>query len=163
MLCFAYGSNMSLARLRQRVPSARFVAVASLLGYRLAFHKLSKDGSGKCDVARTGNPLDRVVGVVFEITDIEKPALDRNEGLGDGYEEKELDVLIADGAVLRVKTYVATRIDATLKPYCWYKQHVLLGARENRLPAAYLARIEAVAAITDPNRKRRERELAIYR
>lgn len=29
MLCFSYGSNMSLARLQARVPSARFVAVAT--------------------------------------------------------------------------------------------------------------------------------------
>jgi gamma-glutamylcyclotransferase len=49
MYYFAYGSNMSLSRLRERVPSAEAVGCFSLNGHDLRFHKLSKDGSGKCD------------------------------------------------------------------------------------------------------------------
>jgi hypothetical protein len=50
MLYFAYGSNMRSARLRERVPSARYFATGKIQGYKLAFHKRSKqDGSGKAD------------------------------------------------------------------------------------------------------------------
>lgn len=49
ILYFAYGSNMSSARLRARVPSCRPIGIAFLPGHELRFHKRSKDGSGKCD------------------------------------------------------------------------------------------------------------------
>ncbi|MDP2816635.1 MAG: gamma-glutamylcyclotransferase family protein [Rectinemataceae bacterium] len=162
MFCFSYGSNMSLARLRERVPSAKFVAVASLAGHRLKFHKVSSDGSGKCDAASTGNPRDCVLGVVFEISDSEKPALDQKEGLGSGYDEKDVKVVTAEEKTLRSKMYFATEVDSSLKPYHWYKEHVLVGARDNHLPAEYVKQIEAVDTNDDPDRERCERELAIY-
>ncbi|MBB3140504.1 gamma-glutamylcyclotransferase family protein [Halomonas organivorans] len=162
MLCFSYGSNMSVARLQDRVPSARFVAVATLEAHSLRFHKVSKDGSGKCDAEETGNPEDQVIGVVYEISDVERPDLDRKEGLGSGYEAKEVEVTTDQGK-LTVIMYFATRVDSALKPYAWYKKHVLVGARENGLPFEYIAQIEEVEAISDPDTTRHERELTIYR
>lgn len=49
MLCFSYGSNMSQRRLKARVPSARFIAVAERPDHRLRFHKSAGDGSAKCN------------------------------------------------------------------------------------------------------------------
>ena len=161
MLCFSYGSNMSSARLRDRVPSARFVAVAILPAHRLRFHKVSSDGSGKCDAEETENPDDRVYGVVYEIANEEKPDLDRKEGLGFGYDEKVVEVITEQGK-LNILMYFATRVNSSLKPYCWYKEHVLIGAREHGLPPEYIAQIEAIAAVEDPDVTRGERELAIY-
>jgi hypothetical protein len=163
MLCFSYGSNMSLARLRERVPSARFVAVAALTGHRLRFHKVSNDGSGKCAAEATGNPHDRVFGVICAISDAEKPALDRKEGLGHGYDLKVVEVTTLAGEKMHPLMYFATRTDSAKKPYHWYKQHVLVGARENHLPKEYIAQIESVESMTDPDAARCERELALYR
>lgn len=160
--CFAYGSNMSVARIRHRVPTARFVAVATLPGHRLEFRKNGKDGSAKCDAAATGKAEDRVIGVIYEIAVGDKPVLDRVEGLGAGYDEKQVELLAEHRAVF-AWMYVATDLDPFLRPFGWYKQHVLVGARENRLPALYVGRIEGVAAIDDPDAARAERELAIYR
>ena len=162
MLCFSYGSNMSLARLRDRVPSARFVTIATLPAHRLRFHKISKDGSGKCDAEETGSPEDRVIGVVYEISDSEKSALDQKEGLGSGYDEKEVEVS-TDQERFTALMYFATNKDLQLKPYCWYKEHVLVGARENGLAPEYIAKIEAMECIDDPDTQRHDRELAIYR
>ncbi len=162
MLCFSYGSNMSLARLQDRVPSARFVTVATLPGHTLRFHKISNDGSGKCDAEHTGNPDDRVIGVVYEISNNEKLALDQKEGLGYGYDEKQIEVTAEQGK-LTASMYIATRVKPQLKPYQWYKEHVLVGARENDLPAEYIAWLEAVEAVEDPDTARSERELSIYR
>ena len=161
MLCFSYGSNMSSARLRDRVPSARFVAVAILPAHRLRFHKVSRDNSGKCDAEETENPDDRVYGVVYEIANEEKPDLDRKEGLGFGYDEKVVEVITEQGK-LNILMYFATRVNSSLKPYCWYKEHVLIGAREHGLPPEYIAQIEAIEAVEDPDVTRGERELAIY-
>ncbi len=98
MLYFSYGSNMSIKRLSGRVPSAKFVAVAELFRHKLKFHKVSKkDGSGKCDAFETGNQRNTVIGVVFDIAESEKPALDQKEGLHYGYEEKAVVVTSAEG------------------------------------------------------------------
>lgn len=163
MLYFAYGSNMSTPRLTDRVPSARVVAVARLYKHRLRFHKKSKDNSGKCDAKCTGDDTDIVYGVVFEISAEEKPELDRKEGLRNGYDEKSVSIYTHDGNVLNAVTYYATNTDPKLKPYEWYKEHVVRGAREHGLPAEYISTIAAVEAMPDTDSSRHERELSIYR
>lgn len=142
---------MSLARLRDRAASARFHSTAILPAHRLKFQKIGK-----------GNSEDRVIGVVYEIADTDKPTLDRHEGLGSGYAEKKVEV-ITDTGTIPASAYFATVIDDSLKPFHWYKQHVLVGARENHLPADYIAQIEEVESIDDPDAARHARELAIYR
>jgi gamma-glutamylcyclotransferase len=89
MKYFAYGSNMSTPRLRERVPSCQFTTNAKLLRYQLRFHKRSKDESSKCNAFHTGEDTDIVWGVIFNILAAEKKALDRAEGLGSGYDEKQ--------------------------------------------------------------------------
>ena len=163
MLYFSYGSNMSIRRLRARVPSAKFVAVATLATHKLEFHKAGNDGSGKCDAAATGSAHHSVIGVVFYINRSEKPVLDRKEGLGYGYEEKIVAVTSTEGATMEAATYYATHIDSTLKPYHWYKEHVMTGARENGFPGLYLSTISNIDSIADPDPQRHNVELAIYR
>ena len=163
MLYFSYGSNMSTPRLVERVPSARIVAVARLQKHRLKFHKIGKDNSGKGDVECTNDQKDAVYGVVFEIAASEKPGLDRYDGLKNGYEEKNVSVYARDGEELTAVTYYATNIDPGLKPYEWYKEHVLRGAREHGLPVDYINIILAVESVPDPDKSRHERELSTYR
>ena len=51
MLYFSYGSNMSIKRIIDGVPSAKKIGVGKLLSHELKFHKVSnKDGSAKCDI-----------------------------------------------------------------------------------------------------------------
>lgn len=163
MLYFAYGSNMSIRRLRagDRAPSADRVTVARLPEYRLVFHKKSADGSAKCDAYYTGRRGDFIIGVLYELNESEKRSLDIIEGLGRGYDEKEVTVITDSGPKSAV-AYFATNIDTGLKPYDWYKVHVVVGAQENDLPANYLDMIEEVESVADPDRQREERELSIY-
>lgn len=134
MYYFAYGSNMSTSRLRERVPSAEALGCYALDEHDLRFHKSSKDGSGKCDAYFTSDPKDVIYGVLFKINPAEKSALDRVEGLGHGYDVKEITVTAHDGTRVTATTYVATQIDMKLKPYSWYVNHVLVGAKEAVLP-----------------------------
>jgi len=163
MLYFAYGSNMSHRRLQQRVPSACCVCVADLAEHALRFHKRGRDDSGKCDAFFTGRPHDRVIGVVFEIAIEEKAGLDRVEGLGKGYEQKSVSVISATHGPLQAFTYYATAIDRSLAPYHWYKEHVLRGCRQNRLPADYLQEILTIPSVEDPDSARSQMESALYR
>ena len=77
MRYFAYGSNLLLARLGERTPSARRIERGRLSAHRLCWHKRGTlDGSGKCDAFLTGNTADLVWGALFEIADIERARLD---------------------------------------------------------------------------------------
>jgi hypothetical protein len=157
ILYFAYGSNMDTARLRYRAPSCRFRCTAQLQKFQLRFHKRSKDGSGKSNAFYTGALTDNVFGVVYEIPLNEKAVLDRAEGLGHGSNEQSLSVLAPDGKELHVQTYIAdpSVLDENLRPYSWYKDFVLKGAAEHRLPSEYIERrIKSVPAIVDPDKKR---------
>lgn len=60
VVTFAYGSNMLVARLTERVPSARPIGIGQLKGHVLRWHKRSKDGSGKCDIEITESDADSV-------------------------------------------------------------------------------------------------------
>ena len=163
LLYFAYGSNMAPERLQARTPSAQPLGVGILPGRRLAFQKLSReDGSGKCDVPLSDNPDDCVHGVLYSLHPEELPTLDAYEGVGFGYDRESLEITRSDGQMVRAETYVATLTRPGLLPFCWYREHVLRGARQHGLPADYIAAIESVAIQNDTDRIRRNRELAIY-
>lgn len=162
ILYFSYGSNMSTPRIRSRVSSARIMTGVRLYRHRLKFHKRSRDNSGKCDAEFTNNENDIVHGVVFEIAVAEKPVLDSYEGLGIGYREQRVSVYTGEGDRLDAFTYLAINIDPELKPYEWYKEHVIRGAREHGLPADYIHAITAIESVPDPDSFRHELELSIY-
>lgn len=145
---FVYGSNMLTTRLRERVPSAEALGIGHLPGYILKWHKPSRDGSGKCDIERSGRKEDVVWGVLFELDPVDKPALDRAEGLGKGYVERRVDV-VTDRGIVRAWVYVATARDLTLRPYHWYKAFVVAGAREHGLPHEYVQLLETAASNRD--------------
>lgn len=163
ILYFAYGSNMSSRRLYSRLPEARWLGAARLEGHALRFHKVGqRDDSGKCDAAPTGDPNDRVWGVVYALSAADLIRLDRIEGRGEGYDRWTVAVVAASGKPVEAQTYVATCTDPMLTPLDWYLFHVIQGAREAALPRDYVAGIETVAAARDPDSARRARELAIY-
>jgi len=163
MYYFAYGSNMSTARLTARVPSAKVIGTCTLAQHDLRFHKASHDGSGKCDAHYTGEGSDKIYGVLFAINPAEKPDLDWVEGVGKGYDIKDVVITDGSGQTFTAFTYVATDIDATLLPYYWYRNHVLIGAKEANLPSSYIDRkISSINAIDDPDLERNAREFAIH-
>ncbi len=161
MLCFAYGSSMSTHRLAARIP-ARFVTTAMLPAYRLAFHQRGGDSSGKCDIVPASGQ-SAVYGVVWEVARHHKPTLDGYEGLGVAYDETWLTVTdLAGEGQFEVQTYVGKITATGMRPYMWYKHHVLAGAREHGLPAAYVRALESIAAHHDPDTKRHAREMALH-
>jgi gamma-glutamylcyclotransferase len=164
MLYFAYGSNMLLRRLRakNRAPSAVAVCTGYVEGRRLDFCKLSVDGSGKCDIEATGSPRDRAWGVIFRISAADKPALDRVEGLGKGYADRQVQV-VTPGGVMNAFTYVALMKAPSLRPYHWYKAFVVAGARENGLPDDYIGWLATFESQADPDSGRSKSNEALLR
>ena len=177
-LYFAYGSNMSERRLKveKRTPSAKVIGTGILNNHCLTFHKGSTDESGKCTIECSES--DKVYGILFKINKDEECKLDKAEGkVSDdckkGYKKITVKIEIWDskcreykggGTVCGVKTYQATpvSINRKLKPYSWYKQHVLVGAIEQKLPPCYIDYLIRVDADKDCDKKREACELAIY-
>jgi hypothetical protein len=115
MKYFAYGSNMLVQRFTTvyRAPSASFLTIAKLPRHVLKFHKRCKDGSGKCNAFETGNPVDELYGVVFEIDEADRPGLDRAEGRGKGYEDKMVHLDGPNGN-LTAHTYLVLRFISSI-------------------------------------------------
>lgn len=155
----AFGSNLHPRRLLARTPSAVALAVVRLPGWRLAFHKRSHDGSGKCSLVETRAAGAHAYGVVYRLDVAERAALDRVEGVGVGYDVRTLG-LPEHGEVF---TYLAQPeyIDERLKPYRWYHRFVVEGARQHGVPAAYLERLQRQPCDRDPDRARAEMNAAI--
>ena len=154
MLYFGYGSNMPKVRIEQRLGPVERLGTAFLTGYTLRFHKRSKrDGSGKCDAFRTDNPDDRLWGVVDRLSDEQFAKLDSYEG--PGYVRTTVPVTLSNQTV-EAGLYVAKpqAVSPGLPPFDWYKELVLMGARELQLPIGYIEAIEAAHAVPDPDPER---------
>jgi len=156
LLYFAYGSNLHPLRLQQRVPSAQFIAVAAYDAHCIAFEKCGMDSSGKCNLVPTGIAGDRVFGAIYTLDPEHKPLLDRFEGRG--YRDRQITVH-GNGRDYACFTYLAEQdhIDRGLKPFHWYQQLVVLGARYHRFPEKYISMIESFDSIEDTDTERRRK------
>ena len=138
--------------------------MAALPGHELRFHKHSKkDGSAKCDAFATPDKDAAGVGVLFKFDSADRDKLDAAEGAGKGYDARVVTVINHKGRRRKVLSYFASpdAIDASVKPYTWYKDHVLAGAKEHNVPPDYVAQyIDAVEAVEDPDRERDKKERA---
>jgi gamma-glutamylcyclotransferase (GGCT)/AIG2-like uncharacterized protein YtfP len=153
---------MSIERLKERINSTEFICAAELTKHTLKFHKCSKDGSGKCDAAYSGTSIDYVLGALYRLKRNQLEILDKFEGCGNGYERKTVLVTSGTNVSFEAETYIATKIDNKLRPFDWYKEHVLRGALAINLPPDYIAKINSVQADIDPDDKKRIKELSIY-
>ena len=145
---FSYGSNLLLERIKSRVPSVKIVQSYQLNGFRLVFDKSSKDGSTKANIQKTGDSEDFVWGVIQRIDYSEKPALDKAEGLGYGYELGSFDSPTYEYKIF----YYIAKDDKYLKegkPYDWYLDYVLMGAIENDFPSEYIKQLLNIESTLD--------------
>ena len=139
VLLFTFGSNMSSARLRERIAEAQSLGRAQLEGWRLRCNKSGMDGTAKANIEAEQGAV--VWGVVYRIPAAALPELDVIEG---GYERITVEVLDDAGDKHSCHTYTSRRLtDEPLLPNAWYKQHILQGAAEHGLPSSYRAQLVA--------------------
>ena len=161
MLYFAYGSNLLKRRLQERTPAAKMVGAATLAGHSLRFHKIGDDGSGKCDAFHTGDEDHKVHGVLYELGAGERQILDRIEGVGCGYEIRQIDVKAPEPVAAFTYVVQQNYIDPNIQPFCWYRNFVLAGAMAHQFPQPYVQKIGQVAFRNDPDLLRRSQNDAI--
>lgn len=154
MLHLAYGSNLLIERIRlpERCPGARPVGTARLDGWRLSFEKRGQDGSGKATVIRDASTF--MHGVLYELPDEQRLRLDEVEG--PGYRAHEVEVTVGR-SVKAAWLYLGIDLAPAIRPFRWYRDLVLAGARQHGLPPQYAASIEAVATQQDSNQERAAR------
>lgn len=152
----AYGSNLHPHRLVKRGIIANPVGTVELTDTRVVFHKLSKDFSGKCMIVDGKKTKSISYGFLYEIDAIAENKLDKYEGYGNGYTKKFVNCPV-DDTEYKAFTYVAESkaIDESLKPYHWYKQLVIGGAKYHNFPDEYISALECVESIDDPDAERR--------
>lgn len=136
---FAYGSNMSSVRLLARVPDAVPLGAARLDGWRLAFDKPSRDGSAKANIAPVVGAV--VWGVTWSLPERAWSTLDAYE---PGYQRTECPVTDGAGQGWAAITYVYRGPVTDAPPFDWYVEHLLVGAREHRLPDLYQQSLAAL-------------------
>ncbi|MFE8070501.1 gamma-glutamylcyclotransferase family protein [Marinobacteraceae bacterium S3BR75-40.1] len=142
---FGFGSNMSMLSLRAKGVEPLASRRALLSGWRLRFnvqHFFRHEG-GVGNIERTGNPHDRVLGVLHECPDHALDLLDAAEAYGHGYDRIEVDVEPQgdeNGGTIAALTYVGMPqfIDDRCRPSRRYLNIVLEGARQAALDAAYI-------------------------
>lgn len=142
VLYFAYGANLNGAQMALRAPGAKVVAVAALDGYALDFFGHSERWDGGLENAvRQGGAT--IWGVVYELAG---PAFDRLDawegvrldGTGD-YFHSPADLRTSDGATISAVMYRKASLGEPVTPSAEYLAHILAGARQHGLPAAYVA------------------------
>ena len=145
-LYFAYGSNMSTARLQARVERAAPVGRAWIDGYRLAFNKRGNDGSGKANLI--ADDVAQAWGVLFRIGSSDWSTLDRFEV---GYRRQPCRVHTGTGEESEAQCYLAMDPESRdIPPLDWYRAHCLSGAREHGLPVPAIELLEQSASLEDP-------------
>lgn len=146
-LYFAYGSNLKVSRMRERVASARAVGPARLPGRSLRFDKCGRDGSAKANFVEDDGAS--VWGALYEIDAAHWADLDEQEW---GYARVTVEVETSGGARIAAQTYLAVGPAADGPAFDWYLRLIVEGAREHGLPAAYVEYLERVPARPDPRR-----------
>lgn len=124
---------MSVSRLRERIPSAKPVGPAKLDGWHFVCNKRGKDGSAKANIERS--PGNTVWGVLYELDSSELGSLDRIES---GYVRECLRVTLGQNTEVMAHVYVSSELTDDARPCTWYKELIVEGAREHRLPQAYV-------------------------
>ena len=147
---FAYGSNMSAARLfderlrPEGVPAGERVG-ARLDGWQLAFNKRARvpPGAGAGNIVPVAGSV--VHGTLNLLSAKGFEILDRYEGVAGGhYERRIVPVVRADTDVeVDAITYVALHVGERLRPTRAYLAHLLAG--RNLLPADYHTWLAATA------------------
>lgn len=140
-LYFAYGSNMDLAQMRKRCPSASLFGVGELKGFRLEFNIYSpRRRCGCADVVPARGTS--VWGLIFRVSDAEMERLDRFEGVPFHYQRATYNVSHF-GKRLRCEGYEVRSKVRDQVPSRSYLGVIKKAARDYAFPRAYFEYISS--------------------
>ena len=133
---FAYGSNLNVADMGVRCPSAKPISRALLHDWRLTFR-------GVADIEPSEGAF--VHGALWLLGEGDVRALDRYEGAPSLYERRAVQVT-TEGGPTDAMTYVMVDRTDRSAPSSWYLSRIAQGYRDWALPHDTL--LDAVNAAT---------------
>ncbi|MBN0988202.1 gamma-glutamylcyclotransferase family protein [Amphritea pacifica] len=140
---FGFGSNMNMTSLRAKGVEPLASRRAVLRGWRLRFnvqHFFRHEG-GVGNIERSGNPDDRVLGVLYDCPDEALTSLDAMEAYGHGYDRITVEVEDDGGAQATAFTYVGMPefINDACLPTQRYLNLLIEGARSAGLASEFVS------------------------
>jgi|GEM_PF-300218 len=134
-LYFAYGSNMDVKQLKDRIGFLHYNYRAVLSDYRFAFNKPSIDGSGKANIVKQDGSI--VYGIVYEIDKDALPVLKKYE---IGYAMVDLDVkLLESGEMVKCAVFVCNNYVNQIEPTAQYFDKIIGALKKFDFPQEYIS------------------------
>jgi hypothetical protein len=139
---FAYGSNMNLSQMQQRCSSPKVVGVARLPGYRVEFYGDSAIWDGAQETVIPDLQAE-VWGVLYQLQFFDCEQLDmyvdvRFDGTGP-YFHYPVDVIDSEQGTIDAMIYKKDKCGEVTSPSKEYLNFIIQGAKEQGLPAGYIA------------------------
>ena len=145
-LYFAYGANMDRAAMAKRCPRSRPLSAALMMRRRLA---VMREGW----LTVTPDSHGRVHGVLWDLALADAPALDRFEGVAEGFYVKAIAPVIAPEGPRRALVYIGANAGPG-RPGEAYLRETLAAARDWRMPREAIEALERLVRQAAPDRGR---------
>jgi len=105
MYYFAYGSNLNRKQMLERCPDSKPRFLATLHNYKLVFVGWSRQWRGGVASIKSFRG-ERVLGVIYEISERDLRRLDKYEGYPGSYSRLKVTVFNEDGEPIEAITYI---------------------------------------------------------
>ena len=139
LLYFAYGANMNHAHMKERCAQSRFLKRAYLEDHKFVYDGYS-DYMRRRSLANVVNSEGGVVwGGLYEIDECDLASLDASESY-PSFEKKKATVKDEDGKSYEAIVYFRKNKELGA-PSTEYRQTVIQGAKDCKLPVQYTMRI----------------------
>ena len=130
---FAYGSNLDQARLEGRVGKVIKLGIYKVYGWQLVFNA-GLSTQVFANLVFTGNHINTVEGVIYELSTKQIKILDKFEGAPHLYTRMILDYNRKDLQVyVSINPFYTQQAVNNILPSVDYLNHIIKGATENKI------------------------------
>lgn len=151
ILYFAYGSNMSVAQMTKRCPSAAMVGLGRLPGFELVFNRKGSYRPGAVASIEPKRDQTAIVhGVVWRISTEDLEELDRIED-PTAYYRRTLPIQLKDDGEVECEVYISFPNTTDLPPDPEYLTLIVTAAKEVGLPQPYIKGLEQIVSRGTPS------------
>lgn len=126
---FAYGINLNKKQMAERCPGSKPRFTAELTNYKLIFTGWSRQWRGGIASIKL-SARDKVLGAVYEISDIDLAKLDKFEDCPSSYSRLKITVYRDTGESVEAVTYIKSRQPDESKPSPEYLSIIQQGYRD---------------------------------
>jgi gamma-glutamylcyclotransferase (GGCT)/AIG2-like uncharacterized protein YtfP len=124
-LYLAYGSNLNIAQMANRCPTAKVVGASEMKDWRLLFRGAHAGAVATVEPYKGGS----VPVLVWELTSADEAALDRYEGWPFLYRKETVKVKLG-GKTVKAMVYVMNEGRPLGQPSCYYYTTILEGYKD---------------------------------